>query len=206
MSPLPIRTALTLALLAASAFATSSAAQKPDSIPGLDENFTRAPRPTAPLTIERVCPFECCTYGNWTLRNPAALRSGPRRTSPVLAQLKRGQRVRSDSGIMHVDTIGVVAVEKDYANDIYHTPFQRGDTILVLDFLGEGQYNAWWRGYAIQVESFWDGPQWEPDPSRVGKIVQKQTSTWWAHVRDNKAHRGWIDMTHVSAAGADACG
>jgi hypothetical protein len=198
-------TAGALVLLASTLHVSELRAQQPDSIPGLYSDFRHAPRPRAPLTIDRVCPFECCQYGDWILREPALLRRRPSPTAPVVARLRAGQHLSSDSGFMRIDTVGVVAVQKDYVDGMYHTPFHRGDTLLVLDYVGEGQYNAWWRGYAIMVETFWDGPRQEPDSLKTGKIVQLQSSTWWVRARDARARRGWLDMNRVSVRGADAC-
>lgn len=193
---------LAITLLASLAPSGSIVAQQPDTVAGVDERFVRAPRPKAPVVVSGACPFECCHYGDWKLLGAASVRRRPSDTAPMSFWLKRGQAVFADSGFVQVDTIGLVVMRANHVDAMYKTPFASGDTLLVLDYLGEGQYNAWWRGYSIQVESFWDAP----GPKSAGSIVRQLSMRWWARVRDARGRRGWMDMDKVRVSGADACG
>ena len=193
---------LAIALLASLAPSGPVMAQQPDTVPRVDERFVRAPRPEAPVVRPGACPFECCHYGDWKLRGSARVRRRPSDSAPISFGLKRGQAVFADSGFVRIDTIGLVVMRTTHLDAMYHTPFAKGDTLLVLDYLGEGQYNAWWRGYSIQVESFWDVPGSES----AGSIVRPLSMRWWARVRDAHGRRGWIDMDKARVSGADACG
>lgn len=192
---------LTIALLASLAPSGPVLAQQPDTVPGVDERFERASRPEAPVMRPGACPFECCHYGDWKLRGAARVRGWPSDSAPISFGLKRGQAVFANTGFVQIDTIGVVVLRANHVDRMYKTPFAKGDTLLVLDYLGEGQYNAWWRGYSIQVESFWDAPG-----ESAGSIVRQLSMRWWARVRDARGRRGWIDMDKVGVSGADACG
>jgi hypothetical protein len=197
---------LATALLALVVPSVRVSAQQPDSILGLYQSFVRAPRPKAPIVLPGACPFECCKYGDWKLRDAATVRRRPNDTAPMSFGLKRDQAVFADSGFVQIDTIGLVVLRTRYTDAMYHTPYGAGDTLLVLDYVGEGQHNAWWRGYSIQTESFWDSLGQTPRPYTVGSVVRKLSMRWWARVRDARGRQGWVDMDKVNASGVDACG
>lgn len=197
---------LAIALVASAAPTVAVSAQQPDSIPGLYESFVRAPRPKAPIVMPGACPFECCHYGDWKLRGAATVRSRPSDNAPKSFGLKRGQAVFADSGFVQIDTIGMVVLRTSHVDAMYHTPYGAGDTLLVLNYVGEGQYDAWWHGYSIQTESFWDSLGQTPGPRTVGSVVRNMSMRWWAQIRDSRGRRGWVDMYKVKASGVDACG
>jgi hypothetical protein len=179
---------------------------------------TPMPRPVAPY-ITSACPFECCTYGAWRFETPVVLRSAPRPDAPQVARLDAGARVRADSGRVQVDTFGIVVAMRGFEDRDGGGRYIAGDTLLVLDYLGEGFFHVWVRGEKRQ-QSLADVLQSFGPP--VGRAtlplreVRPPVSNWWAHVtlpplvrKDDRAaeRRGWVLMAaDVNVRGADACG
>ena len=161
------------------------------------------PRPVAPVVVGGACPFECCRYGAWTLSTPAEVRARPSSKAPRLARLTRGSAVNADSGIVIVTRLGVVVVRRPYRDPAMNVHYVPGDTLVLLDYLGEGFWNEWSRGRTQQVSESWDRA-----PGGDAQLLVEQESEWWALVtwRDaTREHRGWIDMRNVGVDGADAC-
>src|SRR5688500_3012645 len=61
-----------------------------------------APRDGPPVPFEDpgACPFELCTYGEWTARQPVAVRRERRRGSPIVFRVARGETVTAITGVV----------------------------------------------------------------------------------------------------------
>jgi len=178
------------------------------------------PRPTAPY-VTAACPFECCTYGEWRFESATTLRAEPRADARTVAELAPGTRVLADSGHVRIDPIGLVVADREYRDRDGVDVFPAGDSILVLDYLGEGFFHVWSRGALRQlaldeVLSTFGNPVASADRTpHALREVRPPSSAWWAHVtplplvRKEAAppRRGWVLMTaEVDVRGADACG
>ena len=159
----------------------------------------RAAMPDSVLVRAGACPFECCMYREWTAESEIPVLDGVR-GAPQFT-IAPGQRFRADSGTVHVTDVLVVAVE-DSVGDPPYWSFARGDTLVVLDYVGEGRYNVWQRGRVLEAEGFWG----------VGATVGNATTygrwsvEWWVHATLPDGRRGWfLASPDVRFAGADAC-
>ena len=206
----PLRLA-TRTLLAGACLTSAGAARAQDA---------RMPRPAAPY-VTAACPFECCTYGEWRFETPATLRATPRPDAPALARLAPGTRVRADSGHVRIDPIGLVIADRDYRDPDGAASFPAGDSILVLDYLGEAFFHVWSRGERRQLAlNDVSRAFGEPAPAADGtppalREVRAPASVWWVHVTPlplvrkerSPARGGWVHMSaEVDVRGADACG
>lgn len=199
-----------LALPAAAALAPATAAAQ-----------VRMARPEAPY-VTKACPFECCTYGEWRFPAGAELRAAPSLAAAIVGRIPADARVRADSGHVRVDTLGVVLVRRDFRDPDVDEQYEAGDTLLVLDYLGEGFSNVWVRGERRQLtlvhvlSSY--GPPVGADTAAMAEL-RAPAATWWAHVTIPLAvrkegatdaaapRRGWVHMSpDVDVQGADACG
>ena len=172
-------------------------------------------RPVAPYVVSG-CPFECCRYGAWRFALPVALRTRPRADAPITARVPARARVRGDSGHVRVTTIGRVAADRDFVDPDGGGRYIGGDTILVLDYLGEGFFHVWVRGERRQllladVLSGFGPPV--PNEARALRELEAPVSEWWVHVtappakRGGAARRGWVLVTDdLDIRGADSCG
>ena len=167
---------------------------------------TIAARPVAPYVVHGACPFECCRYGKWKVLGGAVLRAAQSSQAPVVGHVASGTEVRADSGNVVVDTIGVVAVSGAMSDIESGRTFAKGDTILLLDYQGEGYRGAWLRGHTISVSEFWSATG-----ANGAKLVRAPHTAWWTHLsvpQQGDTLRGWVNMTtdSVRVSGSDACG
>jgi len=165
-----------------------------------------APPRSLARVVHGACPFECCQYGRWTVVSGGVLRATQAAGAPIVGRIAPGTAVLADSGLVVVDTIGVVAVS-DMMTDIEGgRTFARGDTVLLLDYQGEGARGAWLRGHLITVMEFWTATG-----ANGAKLVHAPHTLWWAHLtvpQQGDTLRGWLNMSADSLRvdGTDMCG
>ena len=155
--------------------------------------------------VHGACPFECCQYGQWRLRNSVTLRASPTQGSPGVGLLAAGAAVRADSGIVVLHPTGLAVVIGPSTQPVEgdSTPFAVGDTVEVLNYQGEGFSKVRWRGRELSVST----AGWDTVGSNGIRVVRRPRQSWWVHMTDSAtASRGWVLMDHVGADGADACG
>lgn len=205
---------LLLALLLA---ACTSEPQPDAAVPG---DTTVAPLPvpdtaTSPLASWRArvpaelfvrpgaCPFECCRYGDWTAESTIPLRAEKRLDAQVLSTLAPQERFRADSGTVHVTGLMLVAVRDTLSAYLGENPRRlgAGDTLVLLEPLGEGYFNVWHRGEVLASEPFWDLPNDTLGAARIGEYGRE----WWVHATTADGRRGWFLADSVELRGADAC-
>jgi hypothetical protein len=154
------------------------------------------------------CPFECCRYGDWTLETDVALLAFPRADSisrrDTVGVLRAGLKVRADSGIVLMTPPGIAVVTDGSALQ-FDTPerltIPTGDTLYLLNHLGEGHRNIRWRDTIFSMDTPWDSTG-----ARGARLVRPPRSSWWVHFTDG-SRKGWVEMTRrVRVKGSDACG
>lgn len=162
----------------------------------------RARLPASAFVRAGACPFECCVYGEWKARTPIPVRSRERTQDPPAFTIAAGDRFRADSGNVYIDGVMVVAVE-DSVGDPPYWSFARGDTLVILDYVGEGRYNVWHEGKVQEAEGFWGAGA----PVGNATTYGRWSSEWWVHAVLPDGRSGWfLADTSVKFAGADACG
>lgn len=178
--------------------------------PTLPADGALAERPTAPLRIEGACPFECCTYGTWTTTESTAVYAQSDDTTAAPSfNVTAETALTASTGHVLLTRLGR-AVARDsvalYLNaDVAYTA-SPGDTLLLLDYVGEGAYRTWADGRVLQVDASAalavpgsDGPALE--------TLSEPVRQWWAQVRTPDGRAGWLWMDRTpSVQGADACG
>jgi len=150
-----------------------------------------------------ACPFECCLYREWTAESRIPLRVSPDEASPTGGYLEPGTEFAADSGFVAVTGIGLVAVSEPVM-PLPDRELIPGDTLLLLDYVGEGFYNAWFDGEEVQVADFWSYATGDPK----GEVIGEHTTEWWVHATRPDGLTGWFraDAAGVELAGVDACG
>ena len=143
--------------------------------------------PPAVYVDEGACPFECCTYREWTVDKPVTVFDRP--NGNVIAHLSKGERVTALTGEVISKPFPMTA-----KGDIPDTPIKSGDTFYVLHPYGEGAWAVWFRGKKITVEEdyFSEDPQ-----------VQLW---WWAKIKDSRGKIGWALSEKNNFGNQDACG
>lgn len=137
-----------------------------------------------------ACPFECCTYRDWTVDADTQLYDRPG-GKKLPAILKKGEHVTGVTGEVHVVPQRVKVVRD-------HDPFRRGETFYLLTYLGEGAFRIWYKG-RVSRESpdfAWLGPDScsHSKEGCWGERVGKYESKWWVKVRSASGVEGWSDQ------------
>ncbi|MHB8410343.1 MAG: hypothetical protein ACYDDI_00175 [Candidatus Acidiferrales bacterium] len=132
-----------------------------------------------------VCPFECCTYRQWTVVKKTAILDRPS-GKKILETVSKGTVVTGLSGEVISEPI---PVKTD--RDIPGTPIKNGDTFYVLHYDGEGYWKVWFDGKIAYVhESVIDVPHPKAD--------------WWVKIKDAHGRIGWA-LSSDNFAHQDAC-
>jgi hypothetical protein len=164
-------------------------------------------RPVAPLRIDGACPFECCAYGDWTTTGESTLYEEP---DPASARwtVPAGTRLEAVSGFVVLTEIGV-AVARDTIRMFAEYGAERlaaaGDTLFLLDNVGEGFRRVWHQGSVLQTDAVSGFVSEGSVPA--AEILSQPLQEWWAQARALDGRAGWLWMDHTPRMeGADACG
>jgi hypothetical protein len=129
----------------------------------------------------------------------------------VAFTIKKGEKFRAITGNVHILRPGIVKVLEAFAegDDTLRVTFAAGDTIWLLDYVGEGGQNIWYgdRVRTIDVDD-WDWSQLEartaPPPA---KLIREPRAEWWVQVQNQRGQTGWILIPPEGLPdGADGCG
>ena len=162
-----------------------------------------------------ACPFECCVYREWLAQQPVRVRAAPNSGSAIVATIPAGGRFEADTGFVRVTSAQLVIVSDTVeAYRIASTgrggqpdSLAPGDTVLVLDYVGEGHYQLTDGRHVYSTEQFWPGPDdWQPYGGARGRTVGSHAAEWWAQVTTADGTRGWIDAYASELGNVDACG
>lgn len=180
----------------------TSPAPEPQVITPGDET---AARPVAPLRIVGACPFECCTYATWTTSAETRVYRTAGDTTAIAFTVPAETALEAETGHVLLTTLGLAVA--DTPVELYAGPDEKrmaapGDTLLLLDHLGEGFIRAWYDGGLYDVSSL---PN--PDMSNGLTWLREPAAQWWARVRTADGRTGWLWMDRTPPVrGADACG
>ncbi len=163
-------------------------------------------RPVAPLRIEGACPFECCTYGAWTTTAATTIYEEPDE-SAASYEVPAGSRLDAATGYVLLTRIGV-AVARDTVRVYDDAGDSRlvavGDTLVILDDVGEGYRRVWHAGAIWQTDAA-SGLNVAPGDPPAELLVEPERE-WWARVRTTDGRAGWLWMDRTPRIeGADAC-
>jgi hypothetical protein len=129
-------------------------------------------KPPSPYVDKGACPFECCSYKHWAVRDSVQLWDRPNGKQEV-ASLQKGEVVDGLTGEVISEPVAAKA-----ERDVPETPIKSGDTFYVLHYDGEGYWKVWFQGkMALVHQSVMDIPQ----PKAV----------WWVKVRSGRGAVGW---------------
>lgn len=177
----------------------------------ITEDTRYSPRPTAPFRIDGACPFECCGYGEWTTTEETTVYGRAGDSTAVAFTLPAKTKVTAETGFVLLHEIGAAVITKPmelWRLDAASTtrPIAAGDTVLVLDHVGEGQYNVW---YADSIYRF-DGNAFSPERApadMTAELVTKPRPDWWVRIVTSDGKSGWLWMERTARMeGADYCG
>jgi hypothetical protein len=137
-------------------------------------------KPPTPFVDKGACPFECCTYREWTVDKATLVRSAMRDRASVTFRLKRGERVQGMTGVVITSQPGVVRVLK--RTKIGRFTANPGDRLYLLTYVGEGFHKVWFRGNISEEETY--------DETKFSAI-SKPKAVWWVKVKNRRGRIGW---------------
>lgn len=151
-----------------------------------------------------ACPFECCTYRDWTTRKEIQLMREPNGTQ-VVGTTKKGETVKALTGEVHVIPTPMEIVFK-------HGKFKVGERVFLLTYEGEGVQKVWSNGtisneevaFAYNMINDYKNCM-KPSEKCWGRISGKQDSTWWVKIQLKNGKVGWTKETD-QFDNKDACG
>jgi hypothetical protein len=113
-----------------------------------------------------ACPFECCTYRDWTVKEDSILHASPNETSPKIGVVQKGAVVQGLTG--EVRTKG-----RKFLVHSTQGEFSSGDIIWVYTYLGEGYFKAWYNGSFLEI-----GLGFSPYGGSMGKRCETGDHCW----------------------------
>jgi hypothetical protein len=137
-------------------------------------------RPPIPFVDKGACPFECCTYRQWTVDKATTVRTAMRDGSSIAFRLKRGERVRGITGVVVTSQPGEVRVLKP--TKIGRFTARPGDTLYLLTYIGEGFHKIWYKGKITEEETF---------DQAIFRSIREPKAVWWVKVRNARGQIGW---------------
>lgn len=166
--------------------------------------------PPLPYFDGGACPFEGCTYQDWGVDSTVKVYATRRANSVVAFTLRRGDRVQALGGVVVTVQAGLVqfkqAVDLDADGTTVHV--EPRDTLFLLDYRGEGQTVAWFRGKFyrhLDGTEFFNGACELPGRNCNGTIIARPVTEWWIYIRNARGQEGWT-MEFTKFNNMDALG
>jgi len=141
-----------------------------------------------------ACPFECCTYRQWSAKKQTTIYKEMKDGSPIAFRIKKGEKVIGVSGVVITTKAGVVKVLKN--NKLGKVNLKAGDTLYILTNLGEGYNKIWYKGRIIAEQVYDDS---------LFKQISEPISIWWVKIKNRRGQIGWSKQSE-NFGNMDACG
>jgi hypothetical protein len=144
---------------------------------------TYAQGPTLPYSDRGACPFECCTYRDWTANKSTTLYRQMRDGSARAFTVAKGEVVRGLTGVVITTRPGVATATADtMIGPRENIRVRKGDTLYLLTYQGEGFFKVWYKGRVITDV--------QVDDQKI-KATRQPKSVWWVKVRNRRGQIGW---------------
>ena len=150
--------------------------------------------PTLPFYDWGACPYEACTYRQWTAHRSATVYDTWKQERQPIAQLAVGDKVTGITGAVVTWKPGLIRMDRDLPDQ----DLRRGDTVLTYAYCGEGFSAVWFKGryHSLFDISF---AKW-PDGTGCGgahcaaTYIDLGRKSWWAKVKLKSGRMGWVEM------------
>lgn len=148
-------------------------------------------KPRLPYYHHGACPFECCTYRDWTTNAPVDARAEPYSKSKLLFHLEKNTPVTGVTGVVITYSNGVTRITQPAKIGDGYNPkrpivsLRPGDELYSLHYAGEGSVFFWHQGKTYE-EILDEG---------AIKIVSQPSYVWWVKIKTKDGKTGWTDQT-----------
>jgi len=157
--------------------------------------------PELPFLDWKACPFEGCTYREWTARDSVKVYDTWKDGRAQIAQLSKGDKVAAITGLVVTHRPGVIRMDRDLPEQ----GLKRGDEILTYAYRGEG-YSAVFLSARYIPDFDISFAKW-PDGTGCGgahcaaTYVDLGNKVWWAQIKLQSGRTGWVDMSDAKFDG-----
>lgn len=160
--------------------------------------------PDSVLMRAGACPFECCMYGEWRADSLIPILAEPIDGALAVDTLHPTERFRARSGYVEILGPAIVAVVDSVPDDAGQgIAFVPGDTLVVLDYVGESFWNVWHDEQVKEISGFWGAEVGSPKGVYYGDYRR----AWWVNAESPRGRSGWFRADQdVQLSGVDACG
>jgi|GEM_PF-1299949 len=172
-----------------------------------------------PYIEKNACPFECCQFGKWTAQSAMNAFVREDDTSQAAFSIQPGDVLFAETGNLHIEKFGKLLITKPVGQ------FEKGDILLALHCVHEGNFLLWKGGHFHEVDIFWNYSEGvedrevsevlkNPGPRFAGVMLEEPSMTWWVKVRNIHGQSGWLQlinrnpycfMLEEKIEGMDAC-
>ncbi|MEJ2280010.1 MAG: hypothetical protein P8Y70_20025 [Candidatus Lokiarchaeota archaeon] len=171
------------------------------------------------IIFYNYCPFECCQFGKWIVKESIDVYPNEDDTSNVIFKLNNNDTIYAQTGNLHFIQIGKVIVTKPiYSFILGDTIFiyncQEGE-ILVKHDNTEEYVNIFWPVFDNEKEATEENYQKEIIRREYsGKMIKRPKTVWWVKIK-LKNQQGWIKLENKTPycfsieekiLGMDGCG
>jgi len=149
-----------------------------------------------------VCPFECCTYREWTADDDVPVHQGRSDASPIVFHLRRDESFDAVTGVVVTERAAAVTIDAPVregytkGSDAPQLDLKNGNTIYILSPLGEGDWLFWYRDRVYRSG--------DALASVIAAQAQPLKARWWKLVKNHAGAEGWTASDKFR--NADACG
>jgi hypothetical protein len=144
-----------------------------------------------PFEDKGACPFECCTYREWTVNADTVFYYNPRKEEREAFALKKGETVKGLTGVVITLKPGRAMVKKAVTLGLDdQIDVKAGDILDTLHYEGEGVFKFWFRGKIYSDEI--------PFPGEENDSIKTESAPetiWWVQVQNAKQQTGWSKET-----------
>ena len=154
-----------------------------------------------PYVVDPACPGEGCLYGQWLSCDSVRLLEGPDPDASTLSWLERDQWFEVEGGRVIVRQPATYVARRAVPDDSVGweswIPMSAGDTLYVLDYLGEGFHNVSWQGSIQNSFQFWVGQRPDTVHSALA-LLQPGINEFWGSTRLPSGELGWLQVVPQS--------
>jgi hypothetical protein len=164
--------------------------------------------PPLPFDEPGACPFQCCTYREWTVDWATDVRTDKRDDAPVAFHAELNDIVTAETGVVSTTKVGRATASRQVSVGANHIPVAAGQPIYLLRNVGSGDWKIWVNGQTdeqyIGSPAYCASGKQTSDECALTVTEQPQT-VWWVKMRDARGREGWTrEVEHFG--NIDSCG
>ena len=168
---------------------------------------TQREGPPIPFDEPGACPFQCCTYREWSVDWGTDIRTDKRDDAPVAFHVDLNDTVTALTGVVTTTKVGRATASRQVNVGTKHLPVAAGQPIYLLRNVS-GDWKIWIDGETdeqyIGSPAYCASSNQKSDACALSILEQPET-VWWVHVRDAQGREGWTrEVDHFG--NIDACG